>query len=249
MNFSKIYIQVYQLFLSIIIALLSFALPSNPSSVVSSRELLFIVLFSCLIVVSFIRTNNLHKNNNYQNIRDYSFKLFAIFSLFIAFGFGIIAGNPTHISKDEAIDKTEPRYVAAETGIKNAESVVKGKVDEQEAIASIEESIEEQSEQNIAKIALTETLAKYDSLPSEIHTEEKIHIIETQKDEILKSAAETVNILEGQWSCEDIGCAYGDQEKIWNVSSNDRNLGMILSLVSLMLIVSVANTRSKKISG
>lgn len=66
--------------------------------------------------------------------------------------------------------------------------------------------------------------------------------------EVVEKKLRTVAVEQSKWNCNSSGCVYGDEEIIWTIEPQTRNLNIALSTMSLiMLIASFINISKDKL--
>jgi len=158
--------------------------------------------------------------------------------LIIVFSFGlftgIIASSPIAQTKEAAAAQKEKLEFAAESGYNLCcNQASENKISE----ASVNDFI-----RNIyPSDNLSQETAK------QVYQEFKKNPQNPDKKALIDKLLPTVPILYLEWTCNNFGCGYGDAQLVWTVSANNRNLGGLITLMSLVLILITAQKTFKYI--
>ena len=226
-------------FLIIILFLLCLLIPLQKwLLLLAPANLKFTILDIILILVFYftlflhVRKRSFLLNINKKQLQMHVFNqliLIIIFSLGLFTG--LIASSPISQTKEIAEAQKEKLIFAAESGYKLCRQVTESKISE----ASVNDFIK--------NIYPSDDLSQ--ETAQKVYQEFKKNPAEADKKAIIDKLLPTVPILYLEWTCNNYGCGYGDDQLVWTVSANNRNLGGIISLMSLVLILLTAQKNFK----
>jgi len=191
---------------------------------------LLILFYFCTFLLIKEKANLLKRSKKQIRIQVLNqIVLIIVFSLGLVFG--LLASSPKSQTYEEMTNQKEKLLAAAESGYNLCQQVREDKISERSVTDFIKQI--------------------YPSDPESQETAYRVYN-EFRKDPDnaeAKSALErllpTVPVLYQVWTCNIYGCSFGEDQFIWTISATNRNLGIVLNAVSLLMITITTNKTFK----
>lgn len=188
------------------------------------EALTLVSFFVVLILILVIRFKESKKEGRKFLINTITSTLLFIIGL----GFSISYGSPVYKSYDDAAKETSDKINAAVEGSTIFET--KPDASLEEIKNDINQKFPENKEQqDIAIKAFEERKANP----------------EKSQDEVTRNVSRTVPVKFNEWTCNDLGCSYGDENGVWTVTQNARVSSTVVNSIALLLLGSLVVDFSK----
>jgi len=219
-KFILLYKNIFLFFLIILFCFLHWQLSLSIGNLfVTILKLAILVIFYIIIFLPIYK--NLIKILKISRVK-FSIQIIPIITFSIALIIGIEQSIPTNKTYKESIDIQTKQTTIAQFGVDLAEQINENKLTEEQAREQIN-FLDTESDKNIAK----------NSLDYYLQTEDK--------DKSIYMAIKTVPVKYLEWTCNEFGCSFADNNYIWTISSNNRIFSVIIIFASMVLLLLVTN--------